>query len=154
MIKFKKLTVPKEGEKIEVINNKLQVPDQPIIPFIEGDGIGKDITPVAQKVWDSALLKAYNGKRKIIWLEIFAGEKAYNLYQEWLPQDTIKAIKHFIVAIKGPLTTPVAGGFRSLNVTLRQTLNLYACIRPVKCIARGQISRCPPRVKFWRAASE
>jgi len=134
MKKFKKLNLPSTGEKIEVVKNKLKIPNQPIIPFIEGDGIGKDITKVSQKVLDSAVSKAYDGQKKIIWLEIFAGEKAYNLYKEYLPQETIQAIKHFIVAIKGPLTTPVAGGYRSLNVTLRQVLNLYACIRPVKYI--------------------
>ncbi|EQB64223.1 MAG: hypothetical protein RBG1_1C00001G1802 [candidate division Zixibacteria bacterium RBG-1] len=134
MKKFKKLTVPAEGEKIEVVKKQLKVPDQPIIPFIEGDGIGKDITPVSLKVLEAAVSKAYNGQKKIVWLEIFAGDKAYNLYKEYLPSETIQAIKYYIVAIKGPLTTPIAGGFRSLNVTLRQVLNLYACIRPVKYI--------------------
>src|SRR3990170_3388849 len=134
MKKFKKLTVPAGGEKIEVVKKQLKVPDQPIIPFIEGDGIGKDITPVSLKVLEAAILKAYNGQKKIVWLEIYAGEKAYNLYKEYLPSETIQAIKYYIVAIKGPLTTPIAGGFRSLNVTLRQVLNLYACIRPVKYI--------------------
>jgi len=134
MKKFKKLNLPPNGEKIEVVKNKLKIPNQPIIPFIEGDGIGKDITRVSQKVLDSAVSKAYNGQKRIVWLEIFAGEKAYHLYKEYLPQETILAIKHFVVAIKGPLTTPIAGGYRSLNVTLRQVLNLYACIRPVKYI--------------------
>src|SRR3990170_238393 len=134
MIKFKKLTVPTEGEKIEVVKKQLKVPDQPIIPFIEGDGIGKDITPVSLKVLEAAVSKAYDGQKKIVWLEIFAGDKAYNLYKEYLPSETIQAIKYYIVAIKGPLTTPIGGGFRSLNVTLRQVLNLYACVRPVKYI--------------------
>lgn len=134
MKKFRNLTISTSGEKIEVVKNKLRILNQPIIPFIEGDGIGKDITKVSQKVLDAAVSKAYNGQKKIAWLEIFAGEKAYNLYKEYLPQETIQAIKYFVVAIKGPLTTPIAGGYRSLNVTLRQVLNLYACIRPVKYI--------------------
>jgi len=134
MKKFKNLNLPDKGEKIEVVKNKLKIPNQPIIPFIEGDGIGKDITTVSQKVLDAAVFKAYNGQKKIVWLEIFAGGKAYNLYKEYLPSETIQAIKYFVVAIKGPLTTPIAGGYRSLNVTLRQVLNLYACIRPVKYI--------------------
>lgn len=134
MKKFRNLTISTSGEKIEVVKNKLRIPNQPIIPFIEGDGIGKDITKVSQKVLDSAVSKTYNGQKKIAWLEIFAGEKAYHLYKEYLPQETIQAIKYFVVAIKGPLTTPIAGGYRSLNVTLRQVLNLYACIRPVKYI--------------------
>jgi len=134
MKKFRNLTISTSGEKIEVVKNQLKIPNQPIIPFIEGDGIGKDITKVSQKVLDSAVSKAYNGQKKIAWLEIFAGEKAYHLYKEYLPKETIQAIKYFVVAIKGPLTTPIAGGYRSLNVTLRQVLNLYACIRPVKYI--------------------
>ncbi len=134
MKKFKKVSVPAQGEKIIVVKKQLNVPDQPIIPFIEGDGIGKDLTPVTLKVLDEAVLKAYDGQKKIAWMEIYAGDKAYNLYKEYLPSETIQAIKNFIVAIKGPLTTPIGGGFRSLNVTLRQVLNLYACIRPVKYI--------------------
>ncbi len=134
MPKFKKLTVPTDGEAIRVAKGKLQVPDRPIIPFIHGDGIGQDISPASQKVWDKAVEVAYGGQRKIIWMEIFAGEKAQKEYGEWLPKDTLDAIKTFIVAIKGPLTTPIGGGFRSLNVTLRQVLNLYACVRPVKYI--------------------
>lgn len=134
MKKFKNLNVPAGGEKIEVVKNKLQVPNKPIIPYIEGDGIGRDITPASLKVLDAAVLKAYNGEKKIVWMEIYAGDKAYNLYKEYLPSETIQAIRHYIVAIKGPLTTPIGGGFRSLNVTLRQVLNLYACIRPVKYI--------------------
>ena len=134
MPKFKKLIVPTDGEAIRVVKGKLQVPDRPIIPFIHGDGIGQDISPASQKVWDKAVEVAYGGQRKIIWMEIFAGEKAQMEYGEWLPKDTLDAIKTFIVAIKGPLTTPIGGGFRSLNVTLRQVLNLYACVRPVKYI--------------------
>lgn len=132
MINFKKIKVPLEGEKIEVKDNKLQVPDNPIIPFIEGDGIGPDIMRATIPVLNAAVEKAYGGKRKIIWMEIYAGEKAQELYGELLPQETFEAIRHFIVALKGPLTTPVGGGYRSLNVTLRQVLDLYACVRPVR----------------------
>ena len=120
------------GEKIRVENNKLIVPDNPIIPFIEGDGIGPDITNAMKIVLDGAVEKAYNGEKKIEWMEIYAGEKAKELKGEYLPQETLDAIEEYIVAIKGPLTTPVGGGFRSLNVTLRQKLDLYACVRPVK----------------------
>ncbi len=132
MIKFDKLTIPDEGEKIQIINDELIVPDYVIIPYIEGDGIGRDIMTASKRVWDAAIKKAYGIKRKIIWFEIFAGEKAFKIYGNYLPEDTIKAIEYFIVAIKGPLTTPIGGGFRSLNVTLRQKLDLYSCIRPVK----------------------
>ncbi|MHA1696356.1 MAG: NADP-dependent isocitrate dehydrogenase, partial [Candidatus Helarchaeota archaeon] len=132
MIKFDKLTIPDEGEKIQIINDELIVPDYVIIPYIEGDGIGRDIMVASKRVWDAAIKKAYGIKRKIIWFEIFAGEKAFKIYGNYLPEDTIKAIEYFIVAIKGPLTTPIGGGFRSLNVTLRQKLDLYSCIRPVK----------------------
>lgn len=131
---FNKIEIPKGGKRIEIINNKIFIPDNPIMPFIEGDGIGPDIMRASQRVWDSAIEKAYGGKKKIIWLEIFAGEKAMDRYGELLPKDTIDAIKYFIVAIKGPLTTPVGGGYRSLNVTMRQTLDIYACVRPVKYI--------------------
>jgi isocitrate dehydrogenase len=134
MPKFKKVQIPSAGEAITVSKGKLSVPDRPIIPFIEGDGIGIDIFPASKKVWDKAVEAAYSGKRKIAWMEIYAGEKAQKLYGEWLPKETFEAIKRFIVAIKGPLTTPIGGGFRSLNVTLRQVLNLYACVRPVKYI--------------------
>jgi len=132
MVKFSKVTPPIEGEKIEVLKDKLQVPDNPIIPVIEGDGVGKDIMKAARRVLDGAVEKTYGGKRKLIWFDIYAGGKAQQKYGELLPQDTFKAIKHYIVALKGPLTTPVGGGYRSLNVTLRQVLNLYACIRPVR----------------------
>jgi isocitrate dehydrogenase len=108
------------------------VPDNPVIPFIEGDGTGVDIWAASQRVFDAAVQKAYQGQRRIAWYEIFAGEKAFQNYQEWLPQGTLDAIQHFVVAIKGPLTTPVGGGIRSLNVALRQVLNLYACVRPVR----------------------
>jgi len=132
VIKFDKLKLPDEGEKIEIVNDQLVVPDNVIIPFIEGDGIGRDIMPAAQKVINAAVEKCYGGKRKITWFEIYAGEKAQNIYGELLPKDTLKAIEYFIVAIKGPLTTPVGGGYRSLNVALRQKLDLYSCVRPVK----------------------
>jgi len=132
MVKFDKLTVPTEGEKIEIKGDKLKIPDHPIIPVIEGDGIGRDIMRAARRVLDASIDKAYGGKRKIVWFDIYAGENAQEKYGEVLPKDTFKAIKHFVVALKGPLTTPVGGGFRSLNVTLRQVLNLYACVRPVR----------------------
>ena len=129
---YKHIQVPSDGEPVRVENGKYIIPDNPIIPFIEGDGIGPDIWRAAQKVFDAAVEKAYGGKRKIAWMEIYAGEKAHQLYGEWLPEETIQAIRDYYIAIKGPLTTPVGGGFRSLNVTIRQVLNLYACIRPVK----------------------
>ncbi len=130
-IHLDRIALPPEGERIQVIEEKLVVPYRPIIPFIEGDGIGPDITRAAQRVWNAAVTKAYGGNRKIVWLELFAGEKALQRYGEVLPQDTFWAIEHFVVAIKGPLTTPVGTGYRSLNVTLRQILDLYACVRPV-----------------------
>jgi len=130
-MKFQKIEQPKEGRLIEVAHGQVRVPDDPVIPFIEGDGIGPDIMKAARRIWDAAVEKAYVGKKKIVWLEIYAGEKANQKYGEWLPADTLEAIKHYKVAIKGPLTTPVGGGFRSLNVTLRQKLDLYACVRPV-----------------------
>jgi isocitrate dehydrogenase len=120
------------GEKITLINGKLNVPDQPIIPFIEGDGTGPDIWNASVRVFDSAVSKAYNGKRKIIWKEVLAGEKAFEKTGEWLPQETLDIIHEYLVAIKGPLTTPVGGGIRSLNVALRQILDLYTCLRPVR----------------------
>ncbi len=132
MVKFDKLQVPRDGEKIEVSEGSLSIPQNPIIPFIEGDGIGPDITAAAKRVWDASVEKAYGGKKKISWMEIYGGEKAIETYGEPLPGDTYNAIEHFVVAIKGPLTTPVAGGYRSLNVSMRQRLNLYACVRPVR----------------------
>jgi isocitrate dehydrogenase len=132
MRKFKTFTVPKEGEKIAFKNKKLVVPDYPVIPFIEGDGIGVDITPATQKVVNAAVERAYGPGRKIVWTEIFAGEKANNRFGQWLPKETVEAIRFFVVALKGPLTTPIGGGIRSLNVTLRQVLDLYACVRPVR----------------------
>jgi isocitrate dehydrogenase len=132
MIRFDKIKVPKEGQKIEVREGEISFPDNPIIPFIEGDGIGPDISKAMLRVLDAAVEKAYGGKRRIVWFEIFAGDKAQEKYGEVLPKDTIEAVKHFVVAIKGPLTTPVGGGYRSLNVAMRKILELYACVRPVK----------------------
>ncbi len=129
---YKHVKVPTSGEKVTIVNGKLSIPDNPIIPFIEGDGTGPDIWRAAKMVLDASIEKAYGGKRKIEWMEVYAGEKAHKLYDEWLPEETIKAISEYIIAIKGPLTTPVGGGFRSLNVTLRKVLDLYACVRPVK----------------------
>lgn len=134
------INIPAFGSKISVdANNHLHVPDQPIIPFIEGDGIGVDITPPMIKVVDTAVEKAYGGKRKIAWMEVYAGEKAVNAYGQdkdgkdmWLPSETMQAIKDYVISIKGPLTTPVGGGIRSLNVSLRQELDLYVCLRPVQ----------------------
>ena len=120
------------GSKITIENGKVNVPNDPIIPFIEGDGIGPDIWASAQRVLDSAVEKAYNGDRKINWLEVYAGQKAFDKTNEWLPQATLDNIRDHLVAIKGPLTTPVGGGIRSLNVALRQKLDLYACVRPVR----------------------
>ncbi|HFQ13862.1 MAG TPA: NADP-dependent isocitrate dehydrogenase [Gammaproteobacteria bacterium] len=132
---YEKIGIPAEGEKITVnADSSLNVPDKPIVPFIEGDGIGVDITPVMRKVIDAAVDKAYGGQRKIAWMEIYAGEKSTRVYGDgvWLPEETMDAIREFSVAIKGPLTTPVGGGIRSLNVTLRQDLDLYVCLRPVR----------------------
>ncbi len=132
---YEKITIPENGEKITVrADGGLTVPDNPIIPYIEGDGIGVDITPVMQKVTDAAVEKAYAGKRAIRWMEIYAGEKSTRVYgsDTWLSNETMDAIRDFSVAIKGPLTTPVGGGIRSLNVTLRQDLDLYVCLRPVR----------------------
>ncbi len=131
-ITFDKLQLPKNGTRIEIKDGKIVVPNDPIISFIEGDGIGSDITKAMQKVVNAAVEKAYSGEKKIIWFEIFAGDKAQEKYGEVLPEDTLKAIPYYHVAIKGPLTTPVGGGFRSLNVTMRQKLDLFSCIRPVK----------------------
>ena len=129
-----KIIVPSIGEKISYKDNQLVVPDKPIIPFIEGDGIGVDITPVMKDVVNAAVKSAYKGKREIIWMEIFCGEKAVEIYgdDEWMPQETLDACKEYNVSIKGPLTTPVGGGIRSLNVAIRQKLDLYVCLRPVK----------------------
>jgi isocitrate dehydrogenase len=130
--KFSSLTPPKSGAPITRRNGQIVVPDNPIIPFIEGDGTGPDIWKASVRVFDAAVNKAYKGKRKIEWFEVLAGEKAKNVNGEWLPNDTLEAVKFYKVAIKGPLTTPVGGGIRSLNVTLRQVLDLFACVRPVR----------------------
>ncbi len=132
---YQNIVVPDEGEKITVNDDlTLNVPAQPIVPFIEGDGIGVDITPVMRAVVDAAVEKAFGGQRRIVWMEIFAGEKSNRIYGDntWLPEETLQAVKEFSVAIKGPLTTPVGGGIRSLNVALRQELDLYLCLRPVR----------------------
>jgi isocitrate dehydrogenase len=132
---YKHIRVPSQGEKISVTSEfSLKVPDQPIVPFIEGDGTGVDITPVMKKVVDAAVNLAYGGKRRIEWMEMYAGEKSCKVYGEnvWLPDETLQAAREFVVSIKGPLTTPVGGGIRSINVALRQELDLYVCLRPVR----------------------
>jgi isocitrate dehydrogenase len=134
MAKYQRLQPPTQGAKITIGGGKVNVPDDPIIPFIEGDGTGPDIWRASQIVMDAAVAKAYRGKRRINWFEVFAGEKANKMYGEgvWLPEDTLEAVKDYIVAIKGPLTTPVGGGIRSINVALRQMLDLYVCLRPIQ----------------------
>lgn len=134
MKNYQRIVVPSGEKIISGPDGKLQVPDNPIIAFIEGDGIGPDITKASMLMWNRAIEKAYGGKRKIAWMEVYAGEKANEVYQEqvWLPQETVDAIAEYLIAIKGPLTTPVGGGIRSLNVALRQMLDLYACVRPVQ----------------------
>lgn len=124
--------VPEGGSKITIQNGDLNVPNNPVIPFIEGDGTGRDIWRASQRVLDAAVDKAYNGKRKLVWMEVYAGEKAFNQFQSWLPEETLLAFKEFLVGIKGPLTTPIGGGMRSLNVALRKELDLYVCQRPVR----------------------
>jgi isocitrate dehydrogenase len=129
---YKNVRIPPEGEKICFENGKLVVPDQPIIPFVEGDGTGRDIWKASRQVLTAAVRKAYGGKRNIHWMEVFAGEKAYHQFQSWLPDETVMAFEEFRVGIKGPLTTPIGGGIRSLNVALRKALDLYVCQRPVR----------------------
>ncbi|WP_048306876.1 NADP-dependent isocitrate dehydrogenase [Halomonas sp. PR-M31] len=132
---FQKIVVPEGGEKITVNDDDtLNVPNEPVIPFIEGDGIGADVTPAMKIAIDAAVQKAYNGERKIHWMEVYAGEKATQVYDAdtWLPEETLEAVKDYVISIKGPLTTPVGGGIRSLNVALRQKLDLYVCLRPVR----------------------
>jgi isocitrate dehydrogenase len=128
---YTKIQVPENGEKITISNGVLNVPDNPIIPFIEGDGTGPDIWRASVRVFDAAVEKAYGGKRKLHWMEVFAGQKPYDKWGEWLPDETVQAFEEFLVGIKGPLTTPIGGGIRSLNVALRKLLDLYACVRPV-----------------------
>lgn len=132
MASYNGVAVPTNGAPIQYANGQYQVPDNPIIPFIEGDGTGRDIWKASQRVFDAAVDKAYQGKRRVVWYEVFAGEKAKAKFDTWMPEDSVTAIRDFRVAIKGPLTTPVGGGIRSLNVTLRQTLDLYSCVRPVR----------------------
>ncbi|NRF92223.1 NADP-dependent isocitrate dehydrogenase [Paenibacillus frigoriresistens] len=132
MPQFESYELPKEGQKITIENGVLQVPNNPIIPYIEGDGTGPDIWAASVRVLDAAVEKAYKGEKKIAWYEVFAGEKAFNKYNNWLPNDTLTAMREYIVSIKGPLTTPIGGGIRSLNVALRQELDLYVCSRPVR----------------------
>jgi isocitrate dehydrogenase len=127
-----KPAVPKDGQKITLVNGKLTVPDRPILPFIEGDGIGRDIWRASVRVLDAAVEKAYGAKKKVAWMEVYAGEKAFTKFNNWLPDETIDAYRQFLVGIKGPLTTPIGGGIRSLNVALRQMLDLYVCLRPVR----------------------
>lgn len=127
-----KLSKVPAGDKISIANGKLQVPDRPVVPFIEGDGTGPDIWRASVRVMDSAVEKAYGGKKKIAWMEVYAGEKAFTQYNSWLPDETVDAFREFLVGIKGPLTTPIGGGMRSLNVALRQLLDLYVCLRPVR----------------------
>ena len=127
-----KITPPATGEKLTISSGKLVVPDHPVIPFIEGDGTGPDIWRASVRVLDAAVDKAYRGKRKISWMEVYAGEKANNLMNTWLPEETVAACREYLVSIKGPLTTPIGGGIRSLNVALRQMLDLYVCLRPVR----------------------
>lgn len=130
---YTNINVPQDGQKITIQDGKLSIPDNPILAFIEGDGIGPDITKASLRIWDAAIQAAYGGQRKVAWMEIYAGEKAAQLYGgNFMPEETFAAMREFIVGIKGPLTTPVGGGFRSLNVTLRQVLDLYACVRPVR----------------------
>ena len=129
---YKNITVPPDGAKISIEAGKLQVPDNPIIPYVEGDGTGRDIWRATVRVIDAAVEKAYGGKRKIHWMEVYAGEKAFKMFKAWLPDETVAAFKEFLVGIKGPLTTPIGGGIRSLNVALRQMLDLYVCLRPVR----------------------
>ena len=132
MSDYRFIQVPASGERIGTAGGALKVPDEPIIPFIEGDGTGPDIWRATKHVLDGAVAKAYGGRRRIVWMEVFAGEKAVRTTGDWLPGETLTALQEFKVGIKGPLTTPVGGGIRSLNVTLRQVLDLYACVRPVR----------------------
>ena len=135
MKSFNGLAVPSDGEAIQVQDGKFIVPDHPIVPFIEGDGTGRDIWKASRHVFDGAVEKAYGGARRVAWYEVFAGQKAHDQFDSWLPDDTVEAIREFHIAIKGPLTTPVGGGIRSLNVALRQIMTLYVCIRPVRYFA-------------------
>src|SRR6266568_7386666 len=126
------IPVPPNGQPIQYANGTYTVPDHPIIPFIEGDGTGRDIWRASQRVLDAAVAKAYGGKKKIAWMEVYAGEKAFTKFNNWLPDETIEAYPEYLIGIKGPLTTPIGGGISSLNVALRQLLDLYVCLRPVR----------------------
>ena len=128
---YQHIKVP-EGGKISIADGKLNVPDNPVIPFIEGDGTGRDIWRASVRVLDAAVAKAYGGKRKLAWMEVYAGEKSFNKFNTWLLDETVEAFKEYLVGIKGPLTTPIGGGIRSINVELRKRLDLYACVRPVR----------------------
>ena len=132
MLTLDTLTPPKEGQRIEIRDGRMHVPDTPIIPYIEGDGTGPDIWRATVRVLDAAVARAYGKKRRIVWFEVFAGEKSHDRFKTWLPEDTLRAFSHYVVGIKGPLTTPIGGGMRSLNVALRQLLDLYACVRPIR----------------------
>src|ERR687892_219084 len=129
---YTNVKVPEGGAKISIKDGKLEVPDHPILPFVEGDGTGRDIWRASVRVFDAAIEKAYGGKRRVHWMEVYAGEKSYRMFQSWLPDETTEAFKEFFVGIKGPLTTPIGGGIRSLNVALRKLLDLYVCQRPVR----------------------
>ena len=131
-MKFDKLEIPSEGERIESKNGRLVIPDRPIIPIIHGDGVGPDVSSATKKVVDAAVSKVHGNRKKIVWLKVYAGEESNKLFNTWLPNDTVSAIDYFNITIKGPLTTPIGGGFRSLTVTLRQKLDLYACVRPIR----------------------
>src|ERR1700749_3432012 len=132
-MQYEHIVVPPEGHRITVNpNTTLNVPDNPIIPFIEGDGIGIDVTPAMRRVVDAAVEKAYGKKRRIAWMEVFSGEKANKIYGQWFPDETLHSLREFVVSIKGPLGTPIGGGIRSLNVAMRQSLDLYACVRPIR----------------------
>ena len=132
---YEHIQIPASGEKITIENNRLVVPDNPILGFVEGDGIGPDIWRASQLVFDAAVEKAYGGERQIVWREVLAGQKAFDSVESWLPDETLDAFRELLVGIKGPLTTPVGGGIRSLNVALRQILDLYVCLRPVQYFA-------------------
>jgi len=129
---YTNVKVPESGARISIKDGKLEVPDNPILPFVEGDGTGRDIWRASVRVFDAAVEKAYGGTRKVHWMEVYAGEKSYKMFQSWLPDETTEAFKEFMVGIKGPLTTPIGGGIRSLNVALRKLLDLYVCQRPVR----------------------
>lgn len=142
---FKHIVVPQDGEPVRLENGELYIPDNPIIAFIEGDGIGYDIMTASRRIWDAAVEKAYGGKRRIAWMEIYSGEKAAKVYDgDYMPEETFEALRQYYIGVKGPLTTPIGGGFRSLNVTLRQVLDLYACIRPVRWYRGVPSPLCEP----------